>query len=150
MKNESENMNKELTTNNLPLTIEKEGWEMKKLGEVCVVFNGLWKGKKEPFIEVGVIRNTNFTKDGFLDDSDIAYLPVEVKQYEKRKMQFGDIILEKSGGGPKQPVGRVIPFEKKEGEFSFSNFTSVIRIKDNNFLNYTFLPKYMTKIHSTL
>ena len=120
-----------------------KGWEIKKLGEVCEVYNGLWKGKKEPFLEVGVIRNTNFTKDGFLDDSNIAYLPVEVKQYEKRKLQFGDIILEKSGGGPKQPVGRVVPFEKKEGEFSFSNFTSVIRIKDDKLLNYTFLHRFL-------
>ena len=121
----------------------KEGWEIKKLDEVCEVFNGLWKGKKEPFIEVGVIRNTNFTKNGFLDDTDIAYLPVEIKQYQKRKLVFGDIILEKSGGGPKQPVGRVALFDKKGGEFSFSNFTSVIRIKENSKLVFSFLHRFL-------
>lgn len=120
-----------------------EGWETKELGKVCEIFNGLWKGKKPPFIEVGVIRNTNFTKDGFLDDSDIAFLPVEVKKFVKRKLQYGDIILEKSGGGPKQPVGRVIPFDKKIGEFSFSNFTSVIRIKDSSQLNFIFLHRFL-------
>ncbi len=120
-----------------------KGWKVKILGEVCEIFNGLWKGKKPPFIEVGVIRNTNFTKDGFLDDSDIAFLPVEVKQFVKRKLQYGDIILEKSGGGPKQPVGRVIPFDKKIGEFSFSNFTSVIRVKDSSQLNFIFLHRFL-------
>ena len=97
-------------------------WEVKKLGEVCEFLNGLWKGKKPPFIKVGVIRNTNFTKDGKLDDSNIVILDVEKSKFTNRKLQYGDIILEKSGGGPKQPVGRVIIFDKKNGDFSFSNF----------------------------
>ena len=87
-------------------------WQIRKLGEVCDFYNGLWKGKEAPYINVGVIRNTNITKDGNLDDSEIAYLDVEKKQFVKRKLIFGDIILEKSGGGPKQPVGRVIIFNK--------------------------------------
>lgn len=99
--------------------------------------------KKPPFVEVGVIRNTNFTKDGLLDDSEIAYLSVEEKQFESRKLLKGDIILEKSGGGPKQPVGRVTLFEKNEGDFSFSNFTSAIRIKDRNKLDYYFLHRFL-------
>ena len=49
-------------------------WEVKTLVEVCEFGNGLWTGKKPPFIEVGVIRNTNFTKDCELDDSDIRPL----------------------------------------------------------------------------
>ncbi|MDG1897797.1 MAG: restriction endonuclease subunit S [Fuerstiella sp.] len=116
-----------------------ESWEIKTLEELCEFRNGLWKGKKPPFVEVGIIRNTNFTKNGFLDDSDIAYHDVEVKQFEKRRLEYGDLILEKSGGGPKQPVGRVIPFEINEGDFSFSNFTSVIRIKDKAELDFQFL-----------
>ena len=103
-------------------------WTTKKLDEVCLFSNGLWKGEKPPLVRVGVIRNTNFTKNGGLDDSDIAYIDVEKKKYEKRKLQFGDIILEKSGGGPKQPVGRVALFDKSTGEFSFSNFTAAIRV----------------------
>jgi type I restriction enzyme S subunit len=121
----------------------RAGWRVKKLDELCEFKNGLWEGKKEPYIHVGVIRNTNFTKEGRLDDSNIAYLDVESKQYSTRKLDYGDIILEKSGGGPKQAVGRVIPFEKKEGEFSFSNFTSVVRIRDKNELNYSYLHRYL-------
>lgn len=121
----------------------KSDWEIKKLGEVCDIFNGLWKGKKPPYVEVGVIRNTNFKKDGFLDDSEIAYLPVEIKQYEQKKLKFGDIILEKSGGGPKQPVGRIALFKKMAGEFSFSNFTSAIRILNKNILNFNFLHRFL-------
>ncbi len=118
-------------------------WHSKTLDELCDFKNGLWKGKKEPFIHIGVIRNTNFTKNGQLDDSDIAYLDVESKQYSSRKLEYGDLILEKSGGGPKQPVGRVIPFEKNEGEFSFSNFTSIIRVRNKEELDFLYLHRYL-------
>jgi type I restriction enzyme S subunit len=121
----------------------REGWEKKKLNEFCEFSNGLWTGKKPPFQTVGVIRNTNFTKDCLLDDSDVVFLEVEQSQFQKRKLEYGDIILEKSGGGPKQPVGRVVTFNKVEGHFSFSNFTSVIRVKDKNEVDYNFLHRFL-------
>lgn len=123
------------------------GWTSKALDEVCHFQNGLWKGEKSPFVTVGVIRNTNFTKEGSLDDSDIAYLEVEAKKFEKRRLQYGDIILEKSGGGPKQPVGRVALFDKQEGEFSFSNFTSALRVRDPDLLDFRYLHKYLHWIY---
>ena len=118
-------------------------WHTTTLDEACHFSNGLWKGEKLPFVSVGVIRNTNFTKEGLLDDTDIAYLDVEAKKFETRRLQFGDIILEKSGGGPKQAVGRVALFEKNEGDFSFSNFTSAIRVRDPEVLDYRFLHKLL-------
>jgi len=121
----------------------KNGWQTKTLNEVCQFSNGLWKGEKPPFVNAGVIRNTNFTKDGMLDGSDIAYLSVEEKKLEKRRLQFGDIILEKSGGGPKQPVGRVALFDKEDGDFSFSNFTAALRVLDAGELDFRFLHKFL-------
>ncbi len=64
----------------------KAGWKTKTLEDVCQFYNGLWKGATPPFVNVGVIRNTNFTREGTLDDSDIAYLDVEVKKLEKRRL----------------------------------------------------------------
>ncbi len=121
----------------------KQGWEKKRLEEICEFSNGLWTGKKPPFQTVGVIRNTNFTKDGMLDDSDIVHLEVEKAQYAKRQLKFGDIILEKSGGGPRQPVGRVIIFDKREGDFSFSNFTSAVRVRNLNKVDFTYLHRFL-------
>jgi len=121
----------------------KNGEPTKPLAEVCEFRNGLWKGKKPPYIHVGVIRNTNFNRDGTLDDSDIAFHDVEVKQFKTRQLEFGDIILEKSGGGPKQPVGRVITFEKQNGKYSFSNFTSIVRVSDPNKLDYRYLHRVL-------
>jgi type I restriction enzyme S subunit len=108
-----------------------------------VFSNGLWKGEKPPFERVGVIRNTNFTKNGMLDHSNIAFLDVEVKKLEKRRLKYGDIILEKSGGGPKQAVGRVALFEKEAGAFSFSNFTAALRILDSGTVDFRFLHKFL-------
>ena len=125
----------------------KEGWSYKKLGEVCDTINGLWKGKKPPFVNVGVIRNANFTKDFTLRFDNIEYLDVEERQYSKRKLQKGDLIVEKSGGSEKQPVGRAVLFDRENGEFSFSNFTSVLRIKDKNTLLSEFLYKYLLFIY---
>jgi len=121
----------------------RNGWKTKTLEEVCQFTNGLWKGEKPPFVRVGVIRNTNFTKEGLLNDSDIAYLDVEAKKFATRRLQFGDLILEKSGGGPKQAVGRVALFDKSDGDFSFSNFTSALRVLDPDELDFRYLHKFL-------
>ncbi len=112
----------------------REGWTYKKLGDVCNVLNGLWIGKKEPFVNVAVIRNTNFSKDCKLKLDDVAYIDVEKRQFATRKLQVGDIIIEKSGGSDKQPVGRPVLFSIPDGDYSFSNFTSALRIIDKNIL----------------
>lgn len=114
-------------------------WPTLPLGSLCDFKNGLWTGKKPPFVEASVIRNTNFSRDGQLDFSDVAVLQVEANQLTSRRLQPGDIILEKSGGGPKQPVGRVVLFDEPDGVYSFSNFTSVIRIRDRRKL----LPEFL-------
>ena len=124
-------------------------WTTILLGDLCFTINGLWKGKKPPFVNVGVIRNANFTKDCKLDYTSIAYLDVEVKQYEKRKLQCGDIIVEKSGGSDNQPVGRTILFERKDGDYSFSNFTSVLRIYDGYPAIPEFLNMFLQSIYQT-
>ncbi len=132
---------------NHPGAAVKNGWQKMKLDDVCQFINGLWKGESPPFVNIGVFRNTNFTKDGTLDDSNIAYLDVEARKFEKRRLTYGDVILEKSGGGPKQPVGRVALFDKKDGEFSFSNFTAAMRVNDPKTLDFRFLHKFLFWMH---
>jgi type I restriction enzyme S subunit len=78
-----------------------------------------------------VIRNTNFTKDCNLDLSNVAVLDVETEQLKSRTLLPGDLIIEKSGGGPKQAVGRVVHFNETSGTYSLSNFTSALRVKES-------------------
>ena len=126
-----------------------DGWTITTLKDLCENINGLWKGKKEPFVNVGVIRNANFTKDFKLDYSNIEYIDVEQRTFAKRHLENGDLIVEKSGGSDNNPVGRTILYEGKSGVFSFSNFTMVLRIRYNDtvlskYLYYCILAKYQT------
>ncbi|MGI0407292.1 N-6 DNA methylase [Helicobacter himalayensis] len=105
-------------------------YELVKIADCGEFIGGLWKGKKEPFIKVKVIRNTNFSMKGSLKlDTEYPELEVEVGQFEKRKLEYGDIIIEKSGGSSTQAVGRVVIFNFKSNQsYSFSNFTNRLRV----------------------
>jgi len=83
---------------------------------------GTWG--EEPSVSqeaTAVIRSTNYTKDLKLNLEKIAYRKLTEKHKSEKMLKIGDLLLEKSGGGPAQPVGRVVLF-KEEGAFSFANF----------------------------
>ncbi len=118
-----------------------------KLGDLISIIGGLWTGKKPPFLNINVIRNTNFAKNGKFDYTAIAKIEVEEKQFKNRKLKKGDIIVEKSGGSETQAVGRVVLFNKDDSDFSFSNFTNRVRIIDNNKLNSQYLHIYLNFVY---
>jgi type I restriction enzyme S subunit len=125
-------------------------WNTARLGDLCDFRGGLWTGKKPPFIKVKVIRNTNFTKRHTLDLSDVAEIDVEESQLAKRTLNQDDIILEKSGGGPKQPVGRVVLFRENASEaYSFSNFTTAMRVRDKSRLSPFFLHWFLLHFYES-
>jgi type I restriction enzyme S subunit len=105
--------------------------------------NGIWTGKKMPFMQCKIVRNTNFSGDGYLDLSDVAEIAIEKRKLEKKKLLHGDIVIERSGGGPQQPVGRVAFFDLEEGDFCFSNFTSRLRVIDKNSISPLYLNFYL-------
>ena len=132
-----------------------KGWINVTLKDVCKNINGLWKGKKEPFVNVGVIRNANFTKDFKLDYSNIEYIDVEERAFAQRHLLNGDLIVEKSGGSDNNPVGRAVLYEGNSGVFSYSNFTMVLRIKYkelvlSKFLYYYILAKYKAGVMKSM
>ena len=120
-----------------------DGWTITTIKDICENINGLWKGKKEPLVNVGVIRNANFTKDFKLDYTNIEYIDVEQRAFVQRHLLNGDLIVEKSGGSDNNPVGRAILYEGKNRVFSFSNFTMVLRVKDKNIVSSKFLYYYI-------
>ncbi len=126
-------------------------WELIKLSnqDLFSFESGIWKGKKEPFEECAVVRNTNFTSDGYLDLTDVAVLPIEQRYLAKKKLKWGDIVIERSGGGPKQPVGRVVFFNINDGQYCFSNFTSRLRIIDKKKVHPFYLFLYLLYFHDS-
>lgn len=109
---------------------------------------GLWTGKREPFMKAKVLRNTNFNNNGTLDFSDVATLDIEARLLPKKQLIPGDILIERSGGGPKQPIGRVVFFNRPENGFSFSNFTSRLRVLDKARIDPAFILHALLQFHS--
>ena len=85
---------------------------------------------KDPIDSTGtkVIRTTNFTNLGIIDYSKIVSRKIEQKKIEQKKLYSGDVIIEKSGGSPTQPVGRVVFFVNPDDSiYLCNNFTSILR-----------------------
>ena len=97
-----------------------------------------------------VVRNTNFHNDFNLDFSDVAQRYIKKSKAEKLALKKGDILIEKSGGSPVQPVGRValiddLPFDKP---VVFSNFLQKMEVNQELFLpEYIFV--YLQALYKT-
>jgi type I restriction enzyme S subunit len=97
-----------------------------------------------------VLRSTNFRGDGQLDFSDVAEMEVETRHFDQRHLVDGDIIIERSGGGPKQPVGRAAIFDPPDDRrYCTSNFTSALRIVDRDLFDPRFVALYLHALYLT-
>lgn len=109
--------------------------------------NGLWTGKKEPLTKCKVLRNTNFTSDGYLTYTDVAEIDIQQDHLPQKQLIPGDILVERSGGGPDKPVGRVVLYDIKDDVYSFSNFTSRIRVKNKDLISPYYLHLYLLNFY---
>jgi type I restriction enzyme S subunit len=100
--------------------------------------SGEWGNEIEDGVKgTKVIRTTNFTNLGRLDLSDVVERDIDLIKYESKRLKKGDIIIEKSGGSPTQPVGRVVIFNIDEKEPYFcNNFTSILRPTEKLYPKY--------------
>ena len=69
---------------------------------------GEWGTDDETGEGIPVLRTTNFTNEGVVDYSDVVTRTITKKNIDEKFLRAGDIIIEKSGGSDKYPVGRVI------------------------------------------
>jgi type I restriction enzyme S subunit len=77
-------------------------------------------------IDATVVRSTEFTNDGVLAASEVVR-SITRTQLRSRELRHGDILLEKSGGGPNQPVGRVVWVDDPEPRTVCANFVQLVR-----------------------
>ena len=115
--------------------------------------SGEWGNEIEEGIKgTKVLRTTNFTNLGRLDLSDVVEREIDLIKYENKMLKNGDIIIEKSGGSPTQPVGRVVIFDIDEEEPYFcNNFTSILRPTDKLYPKYAlYLMKRLYDIRKVL
>ncbi len=111
------------------LTTNTKGWKQTTLGEVLDrSIGGVWGsevGTDEK--DVTVVRSTEFAPSGNLGFSTGVPRSITAKQLQSRELRDGDILLEKSGGGPQQPVGRVVFVDATIPQFFVcSNFVQLL------------------------
>jgi len=108
----------------------RDGWVEMPLNQVVEhTIGGVWGGDPNTDeVEVTVVRSTEFTKRGFLNFENGAPRSIKSSQLKSRELKAGDVLLEKSGGGPNQPVGRVVYVTEAIPEkFVCSNFVQLVR-----------------------
>jgi len=84
------------------------------------------------YVDCLVIRSTEFDdiENLILDNDRVRHRFLEIRNYQAKLLQVGDILLEKSGGGPLQPVGRVAIIQHehlKDRRIFFANFVMRLR-----------------------
>ena len=117
--------------------------QYKKLTDICEIITGEWGTEITENSQniVSVIRTTNFLNNGKIDiqNKELIKREIDKKKIEQKQLKRGDIIIEKSGGSPNQPVGRVVFFDLNSNEvFLCNNFTSILRVKEDINSKYIF------------
>ena len=92
--------------------------------------SGEWGVDDERGDGIPVLRTTNFTNEGTVNYNNVVTRVITKKNIDEKFLRKGDIIIEKSGGSDKFPVGRVIYFDGDENTYLFNNFTGLLRVKN--------------------
>lgn len=98
--------------------------------------------KIDGYTKVKVIRGTEFASWSKNKGKTAALRQIKNSSLEKRKLKSGDLVVEVSGGGPKQPVGRAIRIDDEainnsELPLVCSNFFRLLRVSDEYSSEYT-------------
>lgn len=121
----------------------REGWTETKIDDVLeFTIGGVWGVEPDlDEVNVKVVRSTEFRASGILFHESAVDRSIKMSQLLSRRLIHGDILLEKSGGGPEQPVGRVV-FVNNDipSNTVCSNFVQLVRPDSSKILpRYLFL-----------
>ena len=109
-------------------------WSVIKLKDL-ILFSipGEWGDDPSGAGNAIVLRAADFTKDCKLRNSVGVIRNIPQIKLPNRLLKNGDILIEKSGGSPEQPVGRIAFFDREETTqiYSFSNFLQLLRVSDS-------------------
>ncbi len=125
-----------------------DDWDAKPLHRVLAAnFPGDWGEERGPEMH-RVLRSTNLTNDGGLDLSDVALRALAPTKAKRLAPKRHDILLERSGGGPGQPVGRVGFVIADMPGHGFSNFLHLLR-PDPKEIDARFLAWVLYRVNRT-
>lgn len=113
----------------------KQGWEIKKLGEVCDILNGYaFKSEKYTSEGVRVLRITNVQKGYVVDDDPKFYPKDEMANLQQYVLKENDLLMSLTGN-----VGRVGLLQKEMLPAALNQRVACLRIKNEQlYINYLF------------
>lgn len=106
-----------------------DGWTTCAISELLEhTIGGVWGSPTgEDEVDVDVFRVTEFGRYGVLNPDTAARRSISKRQLLSRELRDGDLLLEKSGGGPTTPVGRVVGVVKPRRQAVPTNFVQLLR-----------------------
>jgi type I restriction enzyme S subunit len=128
-----------------------KNWEIKKLKSLFKYhLGGVWgEEKKDNKNDRICVRVADFDFDNFNISTKKLTIRNISRNNSHKELRKGDILLEKSGGGEKTPVGRAVLYDLNK-ESVCSNFIERMSIKDNecsNFIKYVLAALYFGKLN---
>lgn len=126
-------------------------WGVKKLKwTITSCSNGIWGDEETGENDIVCIRVADFDRMRLKAVGDnLTWRSIPSNMLSRRKLQKGDLLLEKSGGGEHQPVGAVVIYEL-DYEAVCSNFVACMKIADGHnprFLNYSHYVLYSSRVN---
>lgn len=126
-------------------------WEIDRLRwSVTMCKNGIWGSEPEGEEGIICVRVADFDREHSLVNlEDPTYRLLKPSEKIDRILQSGDLLLEKSGGGEKQPVGFVVLYNHDE-EAVCSNFIARMPIapqQESRYWNYLNRCYYFVRVN---
>ena len=107
------------------------------------------------YVKVKVVRGTEFANWWKHKANTAALRQIKKSSFEKRQLKSGDLVVEVSGGGPNQPVGRVVAIDddviaNSDYPLVCSNFFRQIRLKKGYVTGFVRLSIYFDYLSGKL
>lgn len=119
-------------------------WAVGRIGSsVASTKNGVWGDEPGSDDDIRCVRVADFDRPlQRVHDRAVTYRAITTSEREGRVLRRGDLLLEKSGGGEKSPVGFVVLYDRDEPAVT-SNFVARVQLRTG------MDPHYWTYVHGS-
>jgi len=128
-----------------------QGWRVLRLrSTVTSCQNGVWGDEPDGIHDIPCVRVADFDRTSFRVGEIPTVRSIDPRAVAVRRLNKGDLLLEKSGGGELQPVGVVVSYDRETAAVC-SNFIARMGVAsgfDSRFLVYLHAALYKLRINT--
>ena len=120
-------------------------WEVRRLrASVVGCFNGVWGEVPSGASDMWCVRVADFERQRLrVSDRKLTMRGIPVSARNRRILVSGDLLIEKSGGGDRQPVGTVVLYDHDRPAVC-SNFVARMPVAKG------YVPSFLVYLHATI